>query len=72
MKHIKELVVEGCAECGAELKQMDEVYPASVSYVLAGDRTAWTRPRVVLLCRSCAAHLEQQTNLTDEGGYFSE
>lgn len=72
MKHMQELANDGCAECGAAFNRMDEVYPASVSFVLAGDRTAWTRPRVVLLCRGCAANLEQQTNLTDEGGYFSE
>lgn len=72
MKHIQELANEGCVECGAQFNKMDEVFPASISFVLAGDRTAWTRPRVVLLCRSCAASLEQQTNLADEGGYFSE
>ena len=72
MKHIQELANEGCVECGAQFNKMDEVYPASISFVLAGDRTAWTRPRIVLLCRSCAASLEQQTNLSDEGGYFSE
>jgi 5-methylcytosine-specific restriction endonuclease McrA len=72
MKHIQELANEGCVECGAQFNKMDEVFPASISFVLAGDRTAWTRPRVVLLCRSCAASLEQQTNLSDEGGYFSE
>ena len=72
MKHIQELASEGCVECGTEFNKMDEVYPASISFVLAGDRTAWTRPRVVLLCRSCAASLEQQANLADEGGYFCE
>jgi hypothetical protein len=48
------------------------LYPAAISYALAADRTLWTKPRVVLLCRQCAAKNIVTDKGEAEGGYYSE
>jgi hypothetical protein len=73
VRSVRDLLDDGCNVCGAALLEMVSVFPAAISFALASDRSMWSRPRVVMLCSTCAAdHDRQTTNPEDGGNYFAD
>jgi hypothetical protein len=60
---------DGCSACGETLLEITQTFPGCFTVTLAADRVAWSRPRVMMYCKDCAAEIRDNTPVLT-GAYF--